>query len=136
MTEQERKEKEEEQKIAETKYLVDQVKKNLPNRLKGLREGAGLSLEEMGRILSLSKSSVSRYEYTGLLPSIKTIACYAEYFNMSIQDVVFGDKNDIVPDMESLLSVMGDTPENIIEVIIDLVKLINNLFHPYMAHNV
>jgi transcriptional regulator with XRE-family HTH domain len=53
-------------------------------RLKELRKEKEMTLDELGAILNIPKSSLSRYENNESDPSIETVKRIAQYFNVSI----------------------------------------------------
>lgn len=57
-------------------------------RLAELRKEKGLSQIELGGILGLSHTVLSRYETGGLEPNITTLKKMATYFNVSIDYLV------------------------------------------------
>lgn len=63
------------------------------DRLKELRFKKGLSMDEMAKIIGVSSSSViSRYENKQTKPKEKNIIKYADYFNVSVDWLKYGDK--------------------------------------------
>ena len=58
-------------------------------RLKGLRESIRLSQKEFGAKLSITQSSVNRYENNHSEASYKTLLLYADYFDVSL-DYIYG----------------------------------------------
>ena len=55
----------------------------LGSRIRELREERGLTQEELGKILNLTKGNVSKYESSKLEPNIETIKLIANYFKVS-----------------------------------------------------
>ena len=53
----------------------------LGSRIRELREERGLTQEELGKILNLTKGNISKYESNKLEPNIETIKLIANYFN-------------------------------------------------------
>ena len=48
-----------------------------------LRENKGITQEELGKKLNLSKANVSKYELSKLEPNIETLSLIADYFEVS-----------------------------------------------------
>lgn len=55
----------------------------LGSRIRELREERGLTQEELGKILNLTKGNISKYESSKLEPNIETIKLIANYFKVS-----------------------------------------------------
>lgn len=53
------------------------------NKVKELREQKGLTQSELGRVLNVKKSTVSKYENGSLDLNSTTIATLCDYFNVS-----------------------------------------------------
>lgn len=53
-------------------------------RLRLLRKEKGMTLDELGAVLNMPKSSLSRYENGTADPSIEAVKKIARYFNVSI----------------------------------------------------
>ncbi len=53
-------------------------------RLKELREEKKMTQEELGLLLKLSKSNISKYEAESLQPSIEVLSFLADYFNVTL----------------------------------------------------
>jgi len=52
-------------------------------RLKELREGRGLTQEQLGELFNLSKQSISTYEKGNSKPKQHTLIAFAEYFGVT-----------------------------------------------------
>lgn len=63
------------------------------NKLKNLREKKGITRKEMAAILDISESAVSNYELGLRVPMDKIKKKYADYFNLTVDDIFF-DKNN------------------------------------------
>ena len=58
-------------------------------RLKSLREGAGLSQMKIGGLNGYNQSNLARYEQGKANPPLKLLLWYADYFDVSL-DYIFG----------------------------------------------
>ncbi len=65
-------------------------KEQFPERLRRLREAAGLSQEELGKALYVTRQAVSKWECGESTPDINTIVKLAEYFGVSVDTLVSG----------------------------------------------
>lgn len=74
---------------------------SLGEKIKELRESKGLTQEELGRILNVSKPSVSRYEANTNEPNTETLKQLAKYFNVSI-DYLLGFSNKTTEKPENI----------------------------------
>lgn len=61
----------------------------LGDRLRELRVEKGLTQEELGELVSLTKANISKYESGKLEPNIDTINYLASFFNVNV-DYLFG----------------------------------------------
>ena len=83
------------------------------NRLKELRERRGLTQTQLGQILDVEKSTISKYEKGSLDLSSNTISTLCEYFNVSA-DYLLG-----LSDTPISLQERFDMPTEDIEAIIE-----------------
>jgi len=58
--------------------------KELGNRQKILREGAGLSQAKFAEVIGSTQSSINRYENGQATPSVELLRRYADYFDVSM----------------------------------------------------
>lgn len=61
---------------------------SIANQVKILRKAKGVTQEEMGTALGLSYQAISKWENDATLPDIQMIPKIAEYFGISIDDVM------------------------------------------------
>ena len=61
-------------------------------RIKNIRQTNGLTLEEFGKLFGASKGNVSLWEKGSSLPSNERIKKIAEYGNMSVEELLYGEK--------------------------------------------
>ncbi|SCJ45265.1 putative zinc finger/helix-turn-helix protein%2C YgiT family [uncultured Clostridium sp.] len=89
--------------------------------LRNLRKMYGMSMSDLGKIINVSKQSISKYE-NGCYPSFHIVTSIAEYFNYSLDDLVYGDiESD--PDKDSLKFL------NFLDQKLDVLKKEVNLFN-------
>lgn len=67
--------------------------KIISQRLRLLRQEAGLSQTKLGQLVGLPQSSIYRYEQGHSAPSPETFRWYADYFDVSL-DYIFGRTDD------------------------------------------
>lgn len=53
-------------------------------RLKQLREEKGITQEELGKIVNLSKANISKYEKNNIEANNDTLTMFADFFNVSV----------------------------------------------------
>ena len=58
-------------------------------RLRGLREGVGMSQAKIGKMIGTTQSSINRYETDIGDPPFSALLWYADYFDVSM-DYIFG----------------------------------------------
>ena len=83
------------------------------NRLRELRERRGLTQSQLGLILGVEKSTVSKYEKGSLDLSSNAISSLCEYFNVSA-DYLLG-----LSDSPSTMQERYDMPQADVEAIIE-----------------
>lgn len=86
-------------------------------RLKKLRKSVGLSQQELGDILGLSKACISQYEKNARVPSIETLINISNYYEVSV-DYLIG--NSLIVDKNNV----GIKTLSIEEI--DLIKFLRN----------
>lgn len=69
--------------------------KNINSKIVELRESKRINQSEMARILGVSRTALYRYETGERIPDMEFIVKFAEYFGVSIDDLVFSDKTPI-----------------------------------------
>ncbi len=67
------------------------------NRIKELREQRGITQSQLGQILNVSKSTISKYENGSLDLSSTTIAILCDYFRVSANQLLGISDNAIPP---------------------------------------
>ena len=63
--------------------------KQLGKRLRALRESLSLSQAKLAELLSITQSSLNRYENGQSTPSVDLLRKYADFFDVSM-DYIFG----------------------------------------------
>lgn len=112
------------------------------NRLKDLREELFLTQPDLGGVINISQSNVSRYEKGLSFPSVETLYLIADYFDTSIdylvgrtdrRKLVFTEDDKLQEvgkqyfEIDKEFKKLGLTPKRILEIIkaLDSVGLIN-----------
>ena len=75
------------------------------NRVKELREQNGLTQSELGKVLNVKKSTISKYENGSLDLNSTTIAILCDYFNVSANYLLNINEEDLT---------RAKTPEDLI----------------------
>ncbi|MCD8295106.1 MAG: helix-turn-helix domain-containing protein [Clostridia bacterium] len=68
-------------------------KQVIAERLKGLREGTGLSQAKLAKEIGISQPLIARYERAVNAPSFAALVAYADYFGVSC-DYIIGRCDD------------------------------------------
>lgn len=84
-----------EKKIKETYEEIDQLRKSPNNRIKELRLGNGLTLQELGAKLNIGNNTISQYENHKRYPTIENFIALANYFNVTPTYLAGYDSNDV-----------------------------------------
>ena len=61
-------------------------------KLQELRKSKGLTQEELSELLYVSRSAISKWESGKGYPSIDSLKQISQFFNISIDDLLTGDK--------------------------------------------
>ena len=69
------------------------------NRLKFIRERAGVSQKELSNFLKINKSTYSNYESEKYIIPLKYLVLFSDRFNISL-DYLFGLNNNSYPNLE------------------------------------
>ena len=75
-------------------YFGD-IKQTFAERLKGLREAAGLSQEELGERLGTSRGSISFYEKCKRTPDIEFLSAVCQYFDVNANFLLGHTENQL-----------------------------------------
>ena len=94
-------------------------------RLKILRKQHHLSQIELGRLLGVSKVSVSNYEKGTRIPSMRTLLMILRVFNISA-DYILGRELNVVCENEGNFSVLLSSND---------INIINELRHQKILYN-
>lgn len=63
----------------------------LTDNIKTLRETKGLTQADLGAIMGVSGTQMTRYEKGDSTPSVERLIMIADFFNITLQDLVFTD---------------------------------------------
>ena len=88
-------------------------------QLKNLRRSAGLTMEQLGQKLGVSKQTVSNWENDNIMPSIDMLIRIADFFHVSTDYLLGRDVQD--PSAPQMIDITGLTPRQTehIQYIID-----------------
>jgi len=64
--------------------------------LSELRKSRRLTQEQLSKLLGISKSSIAMYEIGQRVPSLSRAKKIAEFFNVPVEKIFFGDINHIL----------------------------------------
>lgn len=93
------------------------LRKDLGNELKRLRESRNLNQKQLGDLLCYSKSQISRYENGENLPPLEALITYAQEFNVSLDYLIFGTNYQYPPKLEHALKRLdAEEQEKVIEI--------------------
>jgi len=68
--------------------MANKTKKTLGERLREVRETAGVSQKELSFQTKLSQQAISLWERDERIPNIQACIALANYYNMSLDDLV------------------------------------------------
>jgi transcriptional regulator with XRE-family HTH domain len=62
------------------------------NRLYELRKKKGLSQEELGNKINVSRQTISKYELSEAIPDMEKLVLLSDYFHVSLDELVLGNE--------------------------------------------
>ena len=65
-------------------------------RIKELRKQRGISQDELGKVLGVSRSAICQYEQGGRIPNYKSVVAMADYFNVTVDFLLDRDINRVL----------------------------------------
>ncbi|WP_303266007.1 helix-turn-helix domain-containing protein [Staphylococcus hominis] len=71
-------------------------KKEVGKRIKRIRQNKGMNLEEFGKLFSVSKSNVSKWESGANLPNSERLHTIAKLNNQTVDELLYGDFEDYI----------------------------------------
>lgn len=95
-------------------------------RIKNIRQTNGLTLEEFGKLFGASKGNVSLWEKGSSLPSNERIKKIAEYGNMSVEELLYGEKTISNSELE-LIEKLTKENKQLKDEITELSKMIETI---------
>lgn len=69
----------------------EEIRKNFANNIKTLRESKNMTQQELGNALGYSDKSISKWEKGDVLPDVITLDFIANYFSLTINDLINSD---------------------------------------------
>lgn len=61
---------------------------NLGNNIRYFREKYSMTQEQLGKLVCVTKVSISCYENNKRKPSLETIICLSKIFNITVDDLI------------------------------------------------
>lgn len=92
---------------------------NIGNRIKTLRESAGLSQKELAEILSIQRVSLNYYEMGTRLPKTEVIIAMAKFFGVSADYLLSLDEPQYLGPKTNAIHFTG-LPANLITMLHDM----------------
>lgn len=72
------------------------IKKNFSQNLINLRKAKGLTQLELAEKLNYSDKAVSKWEVGSVLPDIETMQSIAEFFGVTVNDLIYARKKNVL----------------------------------------
>lgn len=88
---------------------------NFGEKLKYLREKHGLTQEELGKLVNLTKGNISKYERNTHQPNFDTLTFFADYFCVSLDYLLGRVEYRNTPSKESKVDPIGKSIEYLSE---------------------
>jgi transcriptional regulator with XRE-family HTH domain len=70
----------------------EQIKSNFSNNLIRLRKAHNLTQLQLAEQLNYSDKAISKWEVGSVLPDIETMTIISEYFGITLNDLIYGEK--------------------------------------------
>lgn len=70
----------------------EQIKSNFSNNLIRLRKANNLTQLQLAEQLNYSDKAISKWEVGSVLPDIETMTIISEYFGITLNDLIYGEK--------------------------------------------
>lgn len=77
---------------------------NFGSIFKGIRQGKGLTQDQAGAMLGVSRQAVSNWENDRNLPDIEMLITMADVFDLSLDELILGGKEDMNNMTEKLIN--------------------------------
>ena len=84
---------------------MDQIKMGM--FLKELRKAKGLTQEQLAEVLNVSNRTVSRWETGSNMPDISMLVEIAEFYDVSIPEIIYGERKSENMDKETRETVVA-----------------------------
>lgn len=85
---------------------------NFGSIFKGIRKEKGLTQEQAGEMLGVSRQAISNWENDRNLPDIEMLIIISHKFNLSLDELILGGKKDMNNMVEKLISDGGEVKKN------------------------
>lgn len=106
---------------------MDQTK--IGHFIKQLRKEKGVSQEELATIFNVSNRTISRWETGFNMPDISLLSQIAEYFNVSVDDLLQGERtNTEIEYKQSIIRIEEYSKRSILTKILIVLTTLLNLF--------
>lgn len=83
------------------------MESNFANNLKKIRSDRGMTQSELGEKIGVHANHISRYERGDSSPSTETLKAFAQALNVTIDELVFGDKEKQVKNSINDIELLG-----------------------------
>ena len=60
--------------------------------LKKLREDRGLTQEQLGEIINVSRSLISKWENGNKMPAVECLRALSKFYDITIDEIIFGER--------------------------------------------
>lgn len=102
-------------------------------KLQELRKKSGLTQEELGEKLYVSRAAISKWESGRGYPNIDSLRCLAKFFNLTVDELLSGEEIFIVAEQENKQK--QNSLKDLIFGLVDL-SFVMLLFIPFFAQRV
>ena len=109
-------------------------------KLQELRKSKGLTQEELAEVLYVSRTAISKWESGRGYPSIDSLKCIANYFSVTIDDLLSGEKLISIAEKENKSNIrnMCDLLYGIVDLfsfVLIILPLYPNTIDGYILHH-
>lgn len=96
-------------------------------RLKGLREDKRMSQYELADAIGISRESIARYETGKRGITVEVLDIYSNYFNVSVEYIMYGTDENIKMDgeLQKIVMMIGEVPDELRNAIETMLVMYN-----------
>ena len=86
--------------------------------IRSLRESKNLTQEQLGDMINVSRSLISKWETGSKIPAVDCLTALAKVFDITVDEIIYGERknNSNAKDFETLSATIGEETDTIEDV--------------------